>query len=116
MCSRFIKNSNHTRTVWILKADIRKFFANIDHFILKDLLARHISDPDTLWLLGRIIDSFYTVGTPGIGLPLGNLTSQLLVNVYMNTFDQFVKRTLKVKYYIRYADDLVVFHESKSYL
>jgi RNA-directed DNA polymerase len=50
------------------------------------------------------------------GLPLGNLTSQLLVNIYMNRFDQFVKHKLKVKYYIRYADDFVVFSDSKDYL
>jgi hypothetical protein len=50
------------------------------------------------------------------GLPLGNLTSQLLVNIYMNEFDQFVKRKLKVKYYIRYADDFVVLSEDKKYL
>ena len=50
------------------------------------------------------------------GLPLGNLTSQLLVNVYMNEFDQFTKRELKVKYYIRYADDFVILSENKNYL
>ena len=50
------------------------------------------------------------------GLPLGNLTSQLLVNIYMNEFDQFVKRELKVKYYIRYADDFVVLLPDKEYL
>jgi len=50
------------------------------------------------------------------GLPLGNLTSQLLVNIYMNEFDQFMKRELKVKYYIRYADDFVILHKDKKYL
>lgn len=50
------------------------------------------------------------------GLPLGNLTSQLLVNIYMNEFDQFVKHKLKVKYYIRYADDFVVLSQDKKYL
>lgn len=52
----------------------------------------------------------------GVGLPLGNLTSQLLINIYMNEFDQFVKRELKAKHYIRYADDFVIFHESKEHL
>lgn len=52
----------------------------------------------------------------GRGLPLGNLTSQLLVNIYMNEFDQFVKRELKVKYYIRYADDFVILQNDKIYL
>ncbi|MCC6198812.1 group II intron reverse transcriptase domain-containing protein [Candidatus Nomurabacteria bacterium] len=100
---------NDTRTCWVLKCDIRKFFASIDHTILKEILARHIYDTDMLWLLGQIIDSFPN------GLPLGNLTSQLLVNVYMNECDHFVKHTLKMKYYIRYADDFVFFsHDRKE--
>ena len=69
-----------------------------------------------LWLLGEIIDSFQVDNRPGVGLPLGNLTSQLLVNVYMNEFDQFIKRELKEKYYIRYADDFVIVSESRAWL
>jgi len=106
---------NHTRTVWVLKCDIKKFFASIDHGILKQILARHISDQDTLWLLSNVIDSFHSA-KEGTGLPLGNLTSQLLVNIYMNEFDQHVKHTLKVRHYIRYADDFVVLSHDKLYL
>jgi len=109
-------SKNNTQTVWILKCDIRKFFANIDHQILKDILAKYIGDTDVLWLLGQIIDSFETGDKVGVGLPLGNLTSQLLVNIYMNEFDQSVKRELKVRYYIRYADDFVLFSENKAEL
>ncbi|MDO8572741.1 MAG: reverse transcriptase/maturase family protein [bacterium] len=109
-------SSNYTNTAWVLKCDIRKFFASIDHAILKDILARHIKDGNILWLLGQVIDSFHTEGKIGIGLPLGNLTSQLLVNIYMNEFDQFMKHTTKVKHYIRYADDFVVVHGDKNYL
>lgn len=104
------------RTVWVLKGDIRKFFASIDHQILKDILAKHINDKDLLWLFGQVIDSFNTENKIGVGLPLGNLTSQLLVNVYMNEFDQFVKRVLKVKYYIRYADDFIILSADKGFL
>jgi retron-type reverse transcriptase len=107
-------SSNNQRTVWILKCDIRKFFASIDHQILKDILARYIEDKDLLWLFGQVIDSFNAPGKIGVGLPLGNLTSQLLVNVYMNEFDQFVKTELKIKYYIRYADDFVFFSDVKD--
>jgi retron-type reverse transcriptase len=107
---------NHHRTVWVLKCDIRKFFANIDHAILKDTLKRHIPDDNINWLLAQLIDNFNTVERIDVGLPLGNLTSQLFVNVYMNEFDQFVKRRLKVKYYLRYADDFVVLHENKAYV
>jgi len=106
---------NNTRTCWVLKCDIRKFFASIDHFVLLDILQDYIPDPDTLWLLSRIISSFSSI-RPGIGLPLGNLTSQLLVNIYMNEFDQFVKHKLKVKYYIRYADDFIFFSYDRSWL
>lgn len=108
-----VVSKNNTQTCWILKCDIRKFFASIDHNILKNILAKHIREKNVLWLLGQVIDSFQTEGKNGIGLPLGNLTSQLLVNIYMNEFDHFVKRKLKVKYYIRYADDFVIFSENR---
>lgn len=107
-------SKNNTRTVWILKCDIRKFFASIDHKILKNVLEKYITDPDLLWLFGQVIDSFNTPGKIEVGLPLGNLTSQLLVNVYMNEFDQFVKHDLKIKYYIRYADDFVFLSDKKN--
>lgn len=108
-------SKNHTCTCWVLKCDIRKFFASVDHTVLKSILADHIKDNDILWLLGRVIDSFHS-GVEGRGLPLGNLTSQLLVNIYMNELDQYVKHTLKVKYYIRYADDFVVLSHDRTEL
>ncbi len=112
-------SKNYTKQCFVLKCDIRKFFASIDHQILKEILARHIEEPDILNLLGNIIDSFNStpeVRPRGIGLPLGNLTSQLLVNIYMNEFDQFVKHSLKEKYYIRYADDFVFLNQDKLHL
>lgn len=110
-----IVSKNNTLTVWVLKCDIRKFFANIDHQILNEILTRHIGDQDVLLLLNQIIDSFNS-GREGVGLPLGNLTSQLLVNIYMNKFDHFIKRELKVKFYIRYADDFVILSDNKNIL
>ncbi len=108
-------SANHTRTAWVLKCDIRKFFANIDHGILIGILQKHLGD-DVVYLINEVISSFHTNDRVGVGLPLGNLTSQLLVNVYMNKFDHYVKRTLKTKHYIRYADDFVMLHEDKKYL
>jgi retron-type reverse transcriptase len=105
---------NNTRTVWILKCDIRKFFASIDHRILKEILRKHISEMHILRLLDTVIDSFFTA--EGKGLPLGNLTSQLFANVYMNEFDQFAKHTLKEKQYVRYADDFVFLSDHRKHL
>jgi len=105
---------NNTRTVWILKGDIKKFFASIDHIILQGILKRYIVDQDILWLLNQLISSFNTEDKTNVGLPLGNLTSQLFVNIYMNEFDQFIKHKLKVKYYIRYADDFVILFASRE--
>lgn len=107
-------SSNNTRTVWVLKMDIKKFFANIDHKILIEVLASYGPDKKVLWLLQEVISSFSAM--PGKGLPLGNLTSQLFCNVYMNKFDQFVKHNLKSRYYIRYADDFVLFSDNKQWL
>jgi RNA-directed DNA polymerase len=109
-------SKNHTKTVWVLKCDIRKFFANIDHEILIAILRKHIRDDAVVRLLKEIVGSFNTVGKIGVGLPLGNLTSQLLVNIYMNEFDHFMKRELKAEYYIRYADDFVILFDDKNYL
>lgn len=111
-----IVSKNNTQTCWILQCDIKKFFASIDHSVLKSILEKHIDDRDILWLLKQVIDSFNVEEKDNIGLPLGNLTSQLLVNIYMNEFDQFIKRTIKAKYYIRYADDFIIIHKDKNYL
>jgi len=108
-------SQNNTKTCWILKCDIKKFFASIDHDDLKEILESYVADKNILWLLGEVIDSFHS-SEPGKGLPLGNLTSQLLVNVYMNEFDQFVKHKSGVKYYIRYADDFVLLSGNRKEL
>lgn len=108
-------SKNNTCTCWILKCDIRKFFANIDHVILLGILKAYIPDENIMALLENIIKSFSS-GKSEVGLPLGNLTSQLFVNIYMNKFDQFVKHKLKAKYYIRYADDFVFLSEDRKLL
>lgn len=110
----FQVSRNNTRTCFVLKCDIRKFFATIDHVILLRILRRWIADERINGLLENIITSFHVESEKG--LPLGNLTSQLLVNVYMNEFDQFVKHTLHVRHYIRYADDFVLLSCDRAYL
>lgn len=108
-------SQSDTKTCWILKCDIRKFFANIDQQILVSILQRHIEHTDIFWLIEAVIKSFDS-GRSGVGMPLGNLTSQILVNIYMNKFDQWVKRVMKARYYIRYADDFVIFENDKEKL
>ena len=106
---------NHTRTCWVLKCDIRKFFASIDQTILLGIVFSYIPDERIVTLIREIVGSFHSTEA-GKGLPLGNLTSQLLVNVYMNEFDQFVKHKLKAKCYVRYADDFVILSRDKQKL
>lgn len=106
---------NYTKTLWVLKCDIRKFFASIDHLILIEIVNKYVKDHDVIRLLENIVGSFESI-TKGKGLPLGNLTSQLFANVYMNEFDQYVKHILRQKYYIRYADDFIILHQNRDVL
>lgn len=108
-------SDNYTKTAWALKCDVKKFFASIDQETLIKILGQYIQDRDIIWLLSQIVGSFNS-GKNGRGLPLGNLTSQLLVNIYTNEFDQFMKHKLKTEYYIRYADDFVVLSRDKAWL
>lgn len=105
---------NNTITVYILKCDIKKFFASVDHRILLDIIADKIKDKKILFLLADIIKSFK--GAQRKGMPLGNLTSQLFSNIYLNRLDQYIKRENGIKHYIRYADDFVVMHHNRKFL
>ncbi|NCO97307.1 MAG: RNA-dependent DNA polymerase [Candidatus Aenigmarchaeota archaeon CG_4_10_14_0_8_um_filter_37_24] len=97
---------------YTLKCDISKYFPSIDHSILKKIVRKKIADHQLLSLLDEIIDSTNREK----GIPIGNLTSQLFANIYLNEFDQFVKNELKSKLYVRYMDDFVIFHEAKDIL
>lgn len=108
-------SKNHTKTCWVLKCDIKKFFASVDQHMLLTIVSSYVHDERIVALIQEIVRSFHSIEL-GKGLPLGNLTSQLLVNVYMNEFDQFVKHKLKAKQYVRYADDFVFLSNSKSEL
>ncbi len=120
-----------------MKCDIKKFFDSIDHKILLGLIKCRVKDQDLHWLIEEIVDSFgfetarnttqlelfererESFSTPvvkGRGIPIGNLTSQLFANIYLNEFDQFVKHELKVKYYCRYTDDFVIVSSNAKYL
>lgn len=96
---------------YFLKGDIKKYFYSIDHEVLKKLVRRKISCKNTLWLIDKIIDT-----TENPGLPIGNLTSQLFANIYLNELDKFCKHQLRAKHYMRYMDDFLILHKDKAYL
>ncbi|MFH1029922.1 MAG: reverse transcriptase domain-containing protein [bacterium] len=113
------ESRNFTRPCFILKCDVQKFFDSVDHQILLSILKKKIVDSDAMWLLGQIIESYAASQTNLFdrqGVPIGNLTSQLFANVYMNQFDQFVKHTLHIRHYARYTDDFVITSKDKKHL
>lgn len=102
-----------------LKCDIRQFFPTIDHRILLNIIGRRIKDQDVLDLVKIIIESFASDADQKTGIkgaPIGNLTSQMFANIYMNELDQFTKHELKAKFYLRYTDDFVILHHDGKYL
>lgn len=100
---------NQKETMYCLKLDIVKFYPNVDHEILKQLLRKKFKDQDLLWLLDEIIES-------AEGLPIGNYLSQYFANFYLTYFDHWIKETMQVKYYFRYADDIVILSNNKPHL
>lgn len=109
--ARAVKNAlrDVVGTQYCLKLDIRKFYPNINHYILKQLLRKKFKDLNLLWLLDEIIDS-------AAGVPIGNFLSQFFANFYLTYFDHWIKEVCRVKYYFRYADDMVILSDSKQYL
>lgn len=105
---RFLK-----KNYWYFKTDIEKYFDSISHQKLLAILERKIKDQSLLDLMARIIDNG---GKEGQGLPIGNLTSQFFANVYLDPFDHFVKEKLRVRCYLRYMDDFVLFSNNKAEL
>ena len=108
------KAMRHCKIIWenyyILKMDIRKFFDNIDKDILYEILERKIKDKKVLWLTREII---YSINRKK-GMEIGNYTSQMFANIYLNEIDQYAKHTLKCKYYFRYLDDTVILLRTKE--
>jgi len=115
---------------WVLKIDIKKYFFTIDHKILFNLIKTKIKDNRLLYLISKLLYSYKTDDnyyysfdnddlfsrTRERGLPIGNLTSQLFANFFLTTFDRYVKEDLKIKGYLRYMDDMLIFCDSKERL
>jgi hypothetical protein len=105
-------DSFKNQKIYCLKGDIRKYFYTINHSILKKFIRKRIRCIDSINLLEEIIDSSETL----VGIPIGNLTSQIFANIYLNEFDHYIKDVLRIKYYIRYMDDFIILHSNKRYL
>ena len=97
------------RPLYCLKIDLKKYYPSIDHGVMKRIVRRKIKDKDLLWLLDEIIDS-------AAGVPIGNYLSQYFANLYLAYFDHWIKEVKRVKYYFRYADDMVFLASSKEEL
>ncbi|MEK6809552.1 MAG: reverse transcriptase domain-containing protein [Nanoarchaeota archaeon] len=106
---------NYTMIAFVLKADIKKYFDNVSHAVLLSIIRKKITDAKVLWLIKTILANHKTE-KEGVGMPLGNLTSQFFANVFLNELDHFVKGKLRAKYYIRYVDDFTILHESPAVL
>lgn len=105
---------NDARQAWVLKCDVAKFFASVDQARLLEMVGKVVRDKGVMRLCRTIIESFESA--PGKGIPLGNLTSQLFANVYLNELDQFAKHKLKCRHYLRYCDDFVFVDADRSKL
>lgn len=109
--------------IYCLQCDISKYFDSIDHKILLSIIKRKIADSKTLRLIEEIINSGHSKKVfenlfdfRVKGIPIGNLTSQLFANIYLNELDQFVKHRLREKFYIRYMDDFLILSYDKKKL
>ena len=115
--TQFLRSAVHKygiNNIYCLKGDISKYFPSISHKILMNIIKKRIKCQETLWLIDRILNSEGLF--QNYGLPIGNLTSQLWANIYLNELDHFCKNILKQKFYIRFMDDFIILHNYKNYL
>lgn len=101
-------------TGYVLQLDVKSYFASIDHEVLLSLLAKRIRDRMMMHLIRQIVESYEDA--PGVGIPLGNLTSQGFANIYLHELDMFAKHGLRIKQYLRYMDDITLVHDDKAQL
>ncbi|MEI6843563.1 MAG: reverse transcriptase/maturase family protein [bacterium] len=102
--------------VYILKCDIKKYFDNIDHNKLLKMIKCKVKNKKILCIIQEIINSYTTENKIGKGIPLGNVTSQIFANIYLNNLDYFIKKRLKIRFYIRYNDDFILICKNKQKL
>lgn len=105
---------NKTNQGYFLKCDVKKYFQSIDHNILAQYLRKSGLYNEDMWFIDKLLESRYSEN--GIGLPIGNQTSQWFALFYLNKVDRLIKEKLRVKYYVRYIDDMILVHNHKEYL
>lgn len=105
---------NKTNQGYFLKCDVKKYFQSIDHNILAQYLRKSGLDNEDMWFIDKLLESRYS--EHGIGLPIGNQTSQWFGLFYLNVVDRLIKEKLQVKYYVRYMDDMILVHNNKEFL
>lgn len=105
---------NFTSSCWVLKCDIRKLYDAMDHEILLNLIGRVVSDDRATRIVEAVVSSFHAEGHAGKGVPIGNVTSQIFANIYLNELDRFVKQELRVRFYGRFSDDFVLVSSRRS--
>lgn len=105
-----IAQYNH-QPCFVLKGDVKKYFNSIDQRILLNLIREKVIDDKTFTVVKEIIDG-YVFSEFGKGIPLGNITSRIFANIYLNVLDQYVKKELKCRFYVRYNDDFIIVSES----
>lgn len=110
-------SENYHQPVFALQCDIRKFFDSVDQRLLLECIAERVADARAFELIQKVVHSFEKSSkwVPGKGLPLGNVTSQLFANIYLNKLDQFMKEELGTQFYIRYCDDFVMLESHKKH-
>lgn len=106
------KKEKQNKNFWILKCDVKKFFYNINQDILYSILCKYFKDNEILEFSKLLI--YDSTNLSKTGIPIGNFTSQYFANIYLNELDQYVKRNLKIKFYVRYMDDFVIILDTKE--
>ena len=112
----FVKLSfSKNQSIYILKCDVKKYFDSIDHKVLLGLIKEKVHCEKVFKIIEELVSSYHSFSESSKGIPLGNVTSQIFANIYLNVIDQYIKKDLKCRFYVRYNDDIIiVFKDSKS--
>ena len=113
----FIKlASSAHKGCYVLKCDVRKYFDTVDQSVLFNIIKEKVTCEKILKIIKEVLSSYHSFTSPQKGIPLGNITSQVFANIYLNTLDYYVKKELKCRFYVRYNDDFVIIFENSKHI